>query len=46
MVGEPGDDDSGVVADREAGGTAAGPGRSRAAQLPQNRDVSGFSDWQ
>jgi len=44
MVGEPGGDGRGVVIETDSG--AADPERRRAAQLPQNRDVSGFSNWQ
>jgi hypothetical protein len=43
IVGEAGADGGGVVLVGEA---AAGPGRRRAAQLPQYRVSVAFSNWQ
>jgi hypothetical protein len=45
IVGAPGDG-RGVVAEIEGGIPEPGSGFRRAAQRPQNRDESGFSDWQ
>jgi hypothetical protein len=46
MVGGPEGGGRGVVIDADPGAPAAGTGRRRAAQLPQNLDVSGLSDRQ
>ena len=45
IVAQPGGDGRGVVIDVDAG-AATEPGRRSAAQLLQNRDASGFSNWQ